>query len=100
MGRVALEISKRIVPGVNSIWLHLRIKDIEGIFGSKENFLSYIDKEFPLDINEISKPLIKSGVLLTNDVSSAVNTITLLIVGKSYIEKFDNLKIYKNSPLT
>lgn len=88
MGRVALEIGKRIVPGVASLWTHIRIKDIEKKFGSKEEFIEKMSTQFPLETTSAFKPQIKSGILFTNDILQAKNTATILIVGQENIEKF------------
>jgi HAD superfamily phosphoserine phosphatase-like hydrolase len=89
MGRVALEISKRIIPNISALWLHLRLKDIEEKFKTKLIFENKIKEELPLEIISTSKPQIKSGVLFTNDFEQATQVITLLIVGKEAIEKFN-----------
>ncbi|MES2616040.1 MAG: DUF455 family protein [Bdellovibrionota bacterium] len=88
MGRVALEISKRILPGISSLWQHLRVKDIESKFQTKQNFFEKITTEFPLEINHSFKPQIKSGALFTNDALQAKNTVTILLIGQENIEKY------------
>ena len=98
MGRVALEISKRIIPNISALWLHLRLKDIEEKFKTKLIFENKIKQEFPLEVVSTSKPQIKRGVLFTNDFEQAGQVITLLIVGKETIEKFKH--IYDNLPVT
>jgi uncharacterized ferritin-like protein (DUF455 family) len=91
MGRVALEISKRVLPGVASLWVHLRKIDIERDFLSVENFFNKVTNSFPLEVSNSYKPQIKKGVLFTNDALFAKNTITVLISGNEYINEFVKL---------
>ncbi len=88
MGRVALEISKRILPGAPALWIHLRVQDILAKFFSINEFINEVTAQFPLEVNTSFKPQIKKGILFTNDVSQANNTVTVLVVGKENIERF------------
>ncbi|WP_161597777.1 DUF455 family protein [Fluviispira multicolorata] len=92
MGRVALEISKRIQSGAYAIWAHIRVSDILGAgFTSIEDFTTQIENKFPIIKTENTKPLIKEGILFTNDPSSAKSILTTLIVGKKVLHDFTKL---------
>ena len=92
MGRVAIEISKRIQTGAFAIWVHLRITDIlNQNFKNIENFSNLIEEKFPIKLSETPKPLIKEGILFTNDPAMATSILTILIVGKNVLRDFTNL---------
>ena len=91
MGRVALEISKRIQTGTFAIWVHLRISDIlNANFANISEFITYIEKICPiiLDRSSSNTPLIKEGVLFTNEPLTAKSVLTTLIVGKNVLDTF------------
>ncbi|WP_158999772.1 DUF455 family protein [Pigmentibacter ruber] len=90
MGRVALEISKRIQAGAFAVWVHLRISDIlkNTGFNSLNEFIKETENRFPIILTEESKPLIREGILFTNDPSMATSVLTVLIVGKKVLNDF------------
>ncbi|WP_186649842.1 DUF455 family protein [Fluviispira vulneris] len=89
MGRVALEISKRIQSGAFAVWAHIRIEDIlKNGFHSLEDFTTQIHNKFPVIKKDGLKPLIKEGILFTNDPKSAKFVLTTLIVGKTVLQEF------------
>ncbi len=91
MGRVALEISKRIQTGTFAIWVHLRISDIlNANFTNISDFIACIEKICPiiLDSNTSNTPLIKEGILFTNEALTAKSVLTTLIVGKNVLDTF------------
>jgi hypothetical protein len=91
MGRVALEISKRIQTGTFAIWVHLRISDIlNANFANISDFIACIEKICPiiLDRSSSNTPLIKEGVLFTNEPLTAKSVLTTLIVGKNVLDTF------------
>jgi uncharacterized ferritin-like protein (DUF455 family) len=92
MGRVAIEISKRIQTGAFAIWAHIRITDIlKNDFPSIPDFTQFIENKFPIKLSESPKPLIKEGILFTNDPSMATSVLTILIVGKNILSDFTKL---------
>ncbi|APJ02714.1 DUF455 family protein [Silvanigrella aquatica] len=92
MGRVALEIGKRIQTGTSAIWAHLRVKDLlNDNFKSLKEFSDYIETHFPIKLSEKPKPLIQEGILFTNDPTLATSVITVLIVGKKVLHDFTKL---------
>ncbi len=92
MGRVAIEISKRIQTGAFAIWAHIRISDIlNNKFQHIDNFIQQIEDKFPIRLSESPKPLIKEGILFTNDPSIATSVLTILIVGKNILSDFTKL---------
>lgn len=92
MGRVAIEISKRIQTGAFAIWAHIRISDIlQNNFPSLSGFVQLIEERFPIKLSNSPKPLIKEGVLFTTDPSIATSILTVLIVGKNVLNDFTKL---------
>lgn len=89
MGRVALEISKRIQTGVFAIWVHIRIKEIKAYFSSIEDFCLFVETQFPIKYSNTVNQLIREGVLFTTDPYIAKSILTVLIVGKEIFEKFE-----------
>ncbi|WGL58678.1 DUF455 family protein [Pigmentibacter sp. JX0631] len=90
MGRVALEISKRIQTGAFAVWVHLRVTDIlkKSQFKSLAEFVTEIEKRYPIKLTEEAKPLIREGIVFTNDPSIATSVLTVLIVGKNVLNDF------------
>jgi hypothetical protein len=91
MGRIALELRKRVVPGSFAVWRHVRIVDIlkQGYANAVE-FAEDMEQRFPVEVSAVaggawsSQPSlqIKKGVLCTNDPSTAQAYLTLLVVGE------------------
>lgn len=92
MGRVAIEISKRIQAGAFAVWFHLRINDIlsKSHCNSIAEFVQETEKRFPITLTNDNKPLIREGILFTNDPMLATSVLTVLIVGKKVLSDFTN----------
>lgn len=92
MGRVAIELSKRIQAGAYAVWFHIRISDIlkNSHFDSVEDFVTKIENNFPIKLTNELKPLIREGILFTNDPTLANSVLTVLIVGKKVLQDFTN----------
>ena len=90
MGRVAIEVSKRIQTGAFAIWAHIRVIDIlkNEKFKTISEFSSFIEQKFPIQLSNDFKPLIREGILFTNDPSLANSVLTVLIVGKNVLNNF------------
>lgn len=89
MGRVAIEISKRIQTGSFAIWAHIRVSDIlKNNYSSILNFTKLIEDKYPITLSNNQKPLIKEGILFTNDPNIATSVLTTLIVGKNVLNDF------------
>ncbi len=99
MGRIGLELSKRIVPQSTALWIHLRVQDILKRYPTMENFVETIKTTFPIMLVNNSKPQITKGVLFTNDLLQAQQTATVLVVGKNTIEEFLSLLNFEQTKL-
>ncbi len=99
MGRVALEISKRIVPGTPALWIHLRVKDVIKKYGAVSSFVTYIHDKFPAEVVCSPKPLLNNGVLFTNDPEFAKNTLTILFVGAGVLKTISESLAFLNLDL-
>jgi uncharacterized ferritin-like protein (DUF455 family) len=85
MGRVALEIEKRLAPGVNGLWAFIPIRELKsrgfsGEFKGVEDFVNQMEKRYPLVTSKAGgSSRIDSGVIFTNDPLRAREVLTCLV---------------------
>jgi hypothetical protein len=80
MGRIALELEKRLAPGISGLWVFLPVKTIlNSGFESVEKFASDWKTRHPLKMIQAGGgPRIQSGVIFTNDPSQAQEVLTVM----------------------
>jgi hypothetical protein len=83
MGRVALEMERRIHPDRTALWLTLNDREIrESNFPDIGSFARHLEERYP-PVLEGKQALISAGVLFTTDPSEARAFTTILLVGES-----------------
>lgn len=82
MGRVALELEKRLAPAVNGLWQFVTLKEIKKLgFGSIPAYAEHLKKTHPLILVEAGGgSRIQSGIVFTNDPATAQEVLTVLKV--------------------
>jgi hypothetical protein len=102
MGHVALEIKKRIHPGVLSACIHIKCSHLFSMgFSSFAEFANAMHEKHPLVVKNIigghkgttPLPHIWEGVLFTNDPKHAIHTLSLVAVGEETIQTFLQLHL-------
>ena len=84
MGRVALEIGRRLVPGVTGLWCHVAVSRLRTVgFESAGSFAQHLQEQVGLECTQTASPLIKRGVVFTQDPSLATGMLTFLLVEKN-----------------
>jgi uncharacterized ferritin-like protein (DUF455 family) len=84
MGRVALEIEKHVVPGVQANWIFLPVRELQkrGLPEALSDAVRALRKKHPLRTETgTSGHRISEGVLFTNDPEQARTVLTILAVG-------------------
>jgi hypothetical protein len=83
MGRVALELEKRILPGTPAAWIFVPMREISQTqTPTATSFLAELKTRYPLVLSQSSgRPRIESGVIATQDPTRAQEVLTLLLVG-------------------
>jgi hypothetical protein len=84
MGRLALELNKRLRTGRVGVWLILNRRDIEAAgFAGLAEFSAEMQSRSPIELADTGKTQISRGVLFTNDPTLAEGYLTMLIVDES-----------------
>jgi len=100
MGRVALELRKRVVPGSFAIWHHVPVAQIiKKGFTDAAYFATEMSRRFPVEVSSVAGGAwssqathqVKKGVLFTNDPKSAQAFLTMLIVGEEVYEEVQRI---------
>ena len=80
MGRVALELEKKLAPGVSGLWVFIPVKSILASgFKSVENFVAELKSRYPLKMIQAGGgPRVQSGVVFTNDPTQAREVLTVM----------------------
>jgi uncharacterized ferritin-like protein (DUF455 family) len=80
MGRVALELEKKLAPGVSGLWIFLPAKTIlNSGFESIEKFASAWKARHPLKMIQAGGgPRIQNGIVFTNDPGQAQEVLTAM----------------------
>ena len=80
MGRVALQLGRRVHPRHPAIWVTLRDRDVQAAgFDTIKAFAAYVEKRYPV---ETRNGQITDGVLFTTDPEQAQKVTTVLLVGE------------------
>lgn len=87
MGRIALEISKWVLPAQFAVWMLIRVQDILKKFSSLDEFCVFVKNRWPV---QLQGQHIRQGVLLTSDARQAILFVSLLCVGR---EVFDDMNV-------
>lgn len=83
MGRVALELEKKLKPGVQGLWAFLPVRAIQKQgYETAEHFAKKFIERYPLKLAEVGggERRIESGAFFTNDPSLAQEVLTVLAV--------------------
>ena len=94
MGRVALELEKKLIPGMSELWVFLPLREIKKQgYENAESFALEILQKYPLILVEVGggEQRIESGVVFTNDPVRAQEVLTVLVVLPAFepeLEKF------------
>ena len=83
MGRVALELEKKLKPGVHGLWAFLPLREIKKRgYENAESFAHELIQKYPLKLVEVGggERRIESGVVLTNDPVRAQEVLTVLAI--------------------
>ncbi len=84
MGRLALELNKRLRTGRVGVWLILNRRDIAAAgFAELAEFAAGMQSRSPIELADTGKTQISKGVLFTNDPASAEGYLTMLMVDES-----------------
>jgi hypothetical protein len=81
MGRVALELEKKLIPGLNGAWAFLPLRELKRLgFKTPQEFAQIMQNKYPIQ-TEIAggTKRIRSGVLVTNDPAHAKSVLTVLV---------------------
>jgi uncharacterized ferritin-like protein (DUF455 family) len=89
MGRIALEIEKRIQPGTPAFWGFFSSREIQKMgFSNATDFEMNLRKRFPLQFQHSSHSRrIASGAFATQDPQTAREVLTLLFVGEPALQE-------------
>jgi len=83
LGRVALELEKKLKPGKTGFWALLPLREIrkQG-YENAESFASDLSRKYPLQLTEVGggEQRIESGLIFTNDPARAQEVLTVLAV--------------------
>jgi uncharacterized ferritin-like protein (DUF455 family) len=95
MGRVALELARRVNAARTTLWLTLRVADMRAAgFEDASAFAAEMERRAPLSLTS-GDELISTGVLFTTDPAQATAFVTVLVVAESlerckgYFEGFE-----------
>ena len=95
MGRVALELARRVNAARTTLWLMLRVADMRAAgFEDASAFAAEMERRAPLSLTS-GDELISTGVLFTTDPAQATAFVTVLVVAESlerckgYFEGFE-----------
>jgi uncharacterized ferritin-like protein (DUF455 family) len=82
MGRVALELEKRLAPGVSGLWAFIPLRELRKKgYEDGEQFASEIRRKYPIQkVHAGAGSRIQSGALFTNDPKRAREVLTVLTV--------------------
>ena len=84
MGRLALELNKRLRTGRVGVWLILNRRDIAAAgFAELAEFAAEMQSRSPIELADTGKTQISRGALFTNDPASAEGYLTMLMVDES-----------------
>ena len=86
MGRVALQLARRVQAAGTALWLMLRVRDIEDAgFGNAEAFAREMRRRHPVE-KTAEGDLMSRGVVFTTDPQRAKAFVTLLVAADSLAE--------------
>ena len=86
MGRVALQLARRVHAAGTALWLMLRVRDIEAAgFGDAEAFAREMRRRHPVE-KTAEGDQISKGMLFTTDPQRAEAFLTLLVAAESLEE--------------
>lgn len=84
MGHVALALSRRVAPTSSGTWRHTSVREAKAAgFSNFADFARHLQCERPLVLQAGAKALIRSGILFTNEPSSATAMLTYLDISDS-----------------
>ncbi|MEO7162981.1 MAG: hypothetical protein ABI041_08680, partial [Bdellovibrionia bacterium] len=95
MGRVALELEKKLKPGVSGLWAFLPLREIKKQgYENAEGFASALVQKYPLKLVEVGggEQRIESGVVFTNDPARAQEVLTVFLSCAPKTKDFSWLK--------
>ena len=83
MGRVALELARRVNSARIAVWLTLRVEDMRAAgFDGAGAFAAEMERRAPLSLTPRDE-LISEGVLFTTDPAQATAFATVLVAAES-----------------
>lgn len=81
MGRVALELAKRLAPGSCGVWLHVTLAHLKDSgFESALAFEESLEALLPFESLPGERPLIRKGAIFTTDPGLAKAAVSVLLV--------------------
>jgi uncharacterized ferritin-like protein (DUF455 family) len=84
MGRVALALEEKVLPGVPAAWVFILLREVANESCSAAQLAHTLSERFPLKLHHgASGARILEGVLATQDPARAKEVLTLLFVGKA-----------------
>ena len=95
MGRVALELEKKLKPGMSGLWAFLPLREIKKLgYENAEDFASELVQNYPLKLVEVGggEQRIESGAVFTNDPARAQEVLTVLVCCAPKTKDFSWLK--------
>jgi hypothetical protein len=93
MGRIALEIEKRVLPGVPAHWLWYSARKIPDGYADAAEWVGRLEADFPVQQTRAGDGLrISGGIVATTDAQRAREVVTLLAVGERAVAHLSTLR--------